>query len=71
MLAFRSEAHVEGWCRQRSVAKGAVFSFDQLWDLARTWYSDRLSPRWTRATAAEAQRVFDGLGLSGPFWRLQ
>jgi hypothetical protein len=71
MQAFRSEAHVDGWCRQRSLTKGAVFSLGQLWDLSRTWYADRLSPAWRRATAAEAQRVFDGLGLSGPFWRLQ
>ncbi len=71
MLAFRSGTHAERWCEQRGVEPGEVFSLGQLWDLARTWYSGKLSPRWRRASLAEAQRVFDGLGLSGPFWRLQ
>jgi hypothetical protein len=71
MLAFRSEAHVDSWCEQRGVAKGAVFALEQLWGLARAWYADKRSPEWRRRTPDEAQRVFDGLGLTGPFWRLQ
>ena len=51
MLAFRSEAHVEAWCEERGVEPGAVFSLDQLWGLARAWFSDRLSPEWRRASA--------------------
>jgi hypothetical protein len=71
MLAFRSGTHAERWCEQRGVEPGATFSLDRLWGLARTWYSDRLSPEWRRSTAEEAQQVFDGLGLTGSFWRLQ
>jgi hypothetical protein len=71
MLAFRSGAHVDSWCEQRGLERGATFSLEQLWGLARTWYADKLSPEWRRRTPEEAQRVFDGLGLTGPFWRLQ
>jgi hypothetical protein len=71
MLAFRSEGHVNRWCEQGGVEPGAVFSLDQLWGLARGWYSDRLSPDWRRRTPEEAQQVFDGVGLTGSFWRLQ
>jgi hypothetical protein len=70
MLAFRSEAHVDRWCEQRRIQKGAVFSLGQAWELAQAWYADRLSPEWRRATPEEAQRVFAEVGLTGEFWRL-
>ena len=70
MLLFRSEEHVEAWYRDRGMPKGAVIGLDQLWDLARTWYADRLSPGWRRRSPREAEEVFAGLGLTGDFWRL-
>ena len=70
MLAFRSEAHVERWCEQRRIAKGAVFGLEQAWRLAEAWYADKLSPDWRRATPEEAQDVFTEIGLTGEFWRL-
>jgi len=70
MLAFRSEAHVDEWCRQRRIEKGAVFTLEQAWQLARAWYAEKLSPDWQRATPGEAQALFAGIGLTGDFWRL-
>jgi len=49
---------------------GAVISLPTTWALAQAWYSDRLEPGWRRRTAAEAQAMFTGLGLTDPFWRL-
>jgi hypothetical protein len=49
---------------------GAVISLSTAWALAQAWYSDRLDPAWRRRTAAEAQAVFSGLGLTDPFWCL-
>ena len=69
MLAFRSEAHVDEWCRQRRIEKGAVFTLEQAWRLARAWYGDRLSPEWRRRTPDEAHAVFESIGLTGDFWR--
>ncbi len=71
MLAFRSEEHVERWCRSRRVARGAAFSTEQAWRLARAWYADRLSPDWRRATPEEAQAIFARIGLTGEFWQLR
>jgi hypothetical protein len=45
-------------------------SLETAWALARAWYADRLDPRWRRRSAAEAQAVFTGLGLTDPFWNL-
>ena len=70
MLAFRSEEHVERWCRMRRVPRGAIFSLEQAWRLARAWYADKLSPDWRRATPEEAEAIFAAIGLTGDFWRL-
>jgi len=69
MLAFRSETHVERWCEQRGLARGAVFSLEQAWALADAWHGDRLAPDWRRRTPAEAEALFADTGLSGDFWR--
>jgi hypothetical protein len=70
MLAFRSEAHVDAWCEQRGLPRGAVFTLETCWRLAQAWYRERLSRDWRRRTPAEAQAVFDQLGLTGDFWKL-
>lgn len=43
---------------------------EQLWRLADEWYHDRDDPSWRRRSAAEAEAVFAGIGLTGEFWRL-
>jgi hypothetical protein len=70
MLAFRSEGHVDRWCSTRRVLRGASFSLGQAWRLGETWYADKLSPDWRRATPAEAEATFASIGLTGDFWRL-
>ena len=70
MLAFRSEAHVDRWCETRRIARGAAFSLEQAWQLARAWYADRLSPDWRRRTPDEGEAIFASIGLTGDFWRL-
>jgi hypothetical protein len=70
MVAFRSEGHVDRWCEARLVERGASFTLEQAWQLGRIWYADKLSPEWTRATAAEAELAFASIGLAGDFWRL-
>jgi hypothetical protein len=71
MLAFRSEEHVDRWCRIRGVSRGASFSLQQAWQLGRAWYANKLSPDWRRATPEEAEDVFARIGLTGDFWRLR
>ena len=68
MLAFRSEAHVDRWCEARRIPRGAVFTLEQAWQLARAWYADRLSADWRRRTPDEAEAVFASIGLTGAFW---
>jgi len=71
MLLFRSEQHVDRWCRQWNRRRGGILSLDQGWRLAQAWYGDRLSVNWGPKTVAEAQALFAKIGLRGPFWRLK
>ena len=70
MLLFRSEEHVKNWYRSQGIPTGASLSLEQQWELARVWYSDRMSPDWRRRTPEEAEVIFASLGLTGEFWQL-
>jgi hypothetical protein len=70
MLLFRSEEHARRWYRGNEMPAGATLTLEQQWELARVWYADRLSPAWRRRTPAEAEAVFETVGLTGDFWRL-
>jgi hypothetical protein len=70
MLLFRSEEHVTAWTELRGSARGATLTLDQGWRLAEAWFHDRLEPGWRRKTSEEAEEVFAGIGLTGPFWKL-
>jgi len=69
MLLFRSEEHVDRWQAMRGLARGVVFTPEQLWAVSKPWYGRRLARDWRRFTPNEAQAVFESAGLTGPFWR--
>lgn len=70
VLAFRSAPEVDRWCERHGIERGAVVPIGQVWDLARAWYGRHLDPDWQKWTAAEAQEIFDRVGLGGDFWRV-
>jgi len=71
MLLFRSEEHIEKWCRDWRFDRGATLTLGTAWRLAKVWYSaDRRDPQWRRFTSAEIAAAFGALGLTGPFWSL-
>ena len=70
MLLFRSEEHVLRWCEMRGLTRGAVFTPEQMWSVAKPWHGPRLQPGWRRFTPAEAMSVFESAGLTGSFWHL-
>jgi len=71
MLLFRSEEHVEKWCRDWRFERGAVLPLGQCWRLAQAWYrDDRRNPQWRRRTPDQTQALFTQLGLTSPFWSL-
>jgi hypothetical protein len=68
MLLFRSEGHLDNWLAGRQ--PGATLSITRLAELATAWWGDRLDPAWRPHTREQNQAILDGLGLTGPFWRL-
>jgi hypothetical protein len=72
MLLFRSEEHVERWCRQWSLPHGATLTLEQAWQLASAWFrADRGAPEWHRPPIDDVEALFESLGLRGEFWRLR
>ncbi len=71
MLLFRSEEDIDRWSAQNNLPRGATFSLEQAWKLARAWYYDRLRPGWRRKSLDEAEALFAEIGLHGPFWNLR
>lgn len=70
MLLFRSEEHADVWCLAREFPRGALLTLEQGWLLADAWFRDRRSPDWRRRSIDEAHALFEEIGLTGPFWRL-
>jgi hypothetical protein len=72
MLLFRSEEHVDRWCKLWGQPRGATFFVQQAWQLAQLWYgADRREPAWRRKTVDEAEATFAQLGFTSEFWRLR
>jgi len=68
MLFFRSEEHVDQWCKANEVLKRPLISIDQLWQLAVTWYGNRLTLESRRPAPEEMVQIFSEIGLAGSFW---
>jgi hypothetical protein len=72
MLLFWDEEHVDRWCRQWQLPRGAILSLERAWQLAAAWFAaDRTAPDWQRQTVEEAEALLTSLDLTGPFWSLR
>ena len=72
MLLFRAEEHVDRWCAQWRLSRGAILSLERAWRLAQAWFSaDRGAPDWKRPSIEEVEALFVSLDLHGDFWRLR
>lgn len=71
MLIFRSEEHVDRWCRQRDLARGALLDPLTAWQLAYEWFRNKVKPDWRRHTLEETEALFKRLGLTDAFWSLR
>jgi hypothetical protein len=68
MNLFRSEEHIGRWLGGRE--PGATIPVTKLAELAKAWWSDRLSPKWVPHTREENMAILARLGLTGSFWTL-
>ena len=68
MLLFRSEEHVNNWCREHNLPRRPILTLQQMWQLAATWYENRLTVDARRPAPDELVKIFADIGLQGPFW---
>lgn len=68
MLFFRSEENVNLWCEKQGLPRRPIVSLEQLWNLAVTWYGNRLTVESRRPKPDEMTGIFADNGLEGPFW---
>ena len=71
VLPFHSPEEIADWCGRHGVAMGEPVPLRQVMDLARVWYGSHASPTWRKWSVAEAQEIFERVGLRSEFWRLQ
>ena len=70
MLLFRSEEHVDRWCRVRGLARRPLVTLEQLWQLAVAWYGNRLTVESRRPVGDEVRHIFQEIALRGEFWEM-
>ncbi|HWL84791.1 MAG TPA: organomercurial lyase [Polyangiaceae bacterium] len=70
VLPFRSQAAVAAWCERHRLPRGEIVPIGRVLELARAWYGPYLDRDWRKWTIHEAQSIFDGVGLTGEFFRL-
>jgi hypothetical protein len=50
--------------------RGELLPYELVWELAKLWYKDRLSPGFKGRSLAEARQIFVQLGLVNQFWQV-
>ena len=48
-----------------------TLAVEQVWELSKLWYRDRLSPEYAGRSAAQAVQIFEKMGLTSGFWRFE
>lgn len=70
MLILKNETEIDIWCKQQNKPKGKVFLIEQVWELAKIWHYNFLTPNFKRKTKEIAQKMFKQVRLIFDFWKL-
>ena len=68
MLLFRSEEWIEKWCTRNDLARGEVLTLQQVWELSKLWYHNRLSLEYHGRSIEQIAEIFRKVGLESEFW---
>ncbi len=69
MLLFRSEEWIEKWCTRNNLERGEVLTLQQIWELSKLWYHNRLSLEYHGRSMEQVREIFMQAGLVSPFWQ--
>ena len=68
MLLFRSEEWIDVWCKRNNLERGEILTIQQVWELSKLWYQDRLSVDYHGRGVEQAQEIFKQADLKSKFW---
>ncbi len=68
MLLFQSEEWIDKWCKRNHLERGEVLSLQQVWELSKLWYSNRMSVDFHGRSIEQVAEVFKQAGLISKFW---
>jgi hypothetical protein len=68
MLLFQSEEWVDVWCKRNNLERGEMLSIQQVWELSKLWYSNRMSLDYHGRSMEQVADVFRQAGLMSKFW---
>ena len=71
MLLFRSEEWIGKWCQRNNLARGEVLTVQQVWELSKPWYENRLALDYHGRSPERVAEIFKQAGLTSKFWYIQ
>jgi len=69
MLLFRSEEEVDRWCASTGEPRGETLPLQQVWELSKLWYGNRMDPDFRGRSVEQVVDGFNQAGLASEFWR--
>jgi hypothetical protein len=70
MLLFRSEEWIDKWCQRNNFERGEVLTIQQVWELSKLWYANRMSLDYHGRSPEQVAKVFRQVGLTSKFWHV-
>ena len=68
MLLFQSEEWIDKWCKRNNLSRGEVLTIQQVWELSRLWYHNRLSMEYHGRSTEQVEDIFKQADLTSKFW---
>jgi len=68
MLLFQSEEWIDVWCKRKDLNRGEILTINQVWELSKLWYQDRLSLDYHGRSTEQAAEIFKQADLTSAFW---
>ncbi|MFM8425748.1 MAG: hypothetical protein ACKOBL_11285 [Chloroflexota bacterium] len=56
------------WCKRNNLERGETLSVQQVWDLSKLWYGNRMSLDYHGRSMEQVADVFRQAGLMSKFW---
>jgi hypothetical protein len=71
MLLFQSEERIEKWRQRNHLERGEALTLQQVWELSKLWYGERLSLDYHGRSREQVAEIFRQVGLTSKFWDVE